>query len=61
MITLKVEEMHCEKCVERISRALKNAGIDFEVSLENKTVKVDSSKVDKAVEELADIGFDAVK
>lgn len=60
MTTLKVEEMHCGMCVSRISNALTEAGIEFEISLENKTVSVDSAKVELAVSELDDLGFDAV-
>ena len=39
-VVLKAEDMHCEKCVERITKAMKAADLDFEVSLENKTVTV---------------------
>lgn len=61
MTTLKVEEMHCGMCVSRISNALTEAGITFEVSLEEKTVSVDSTKVAVAIDELDDLGFDAVQ
>lgn len=63
MSVLKVEEMHCEKCVERISRVLKEAGLDFEVSLAEKTVTVngDAASVATAVSEMDDIGFEAVE
>jgi copper chaperone len=57
MKTLKVPDMHCEKCVERISGALSAKGIDFTVSLTNKTVDVDSEKVSGAIEALDDLGF----
>lgn len=62
MTTLKVEEMHCGKCVERITRALDAAGLDFEVSLEEKSVRINGCEhcVKTAVEELDDIGFTAV-
>ena len=33
-VVLKAEDMHCEKCVERITKAMKAADLDFEVSLE---------------------------
>lgn len=62
MTTLKVEEMHCEKCVGRITNALREAGIGFEISLSDKTVTVDGCVhcVETAVAELADLGFSAV-
>ncbi len=60
MTTLKVEDMHCQMCVTRISNALTEAGIAFEISLEDQTVTVDSSKVELAISELDDLGFDAV-
>lgn len=61
MTVLKVEDMHCGKCVERITKALTGADLKFEVSLENKTVTIDGCEhcVKIAVEELDDLGFDA--
>lgn len=59
MTILKVEDMHCNMCVTRISNAFVDAGISFEISLENKTVSVDSTKVDLAISELDDLGFEA--
>lgn len=41
MTTLKVPDMHCEKCVARITKALTEAELKFEVSLAEKTVKVE--------------------
>ena len=38
MNILKVEGMHCEGCVKRVTEGLKAEGIMAEVSLENKTV-----------------------
>lgn len=58
---LKVEGMHCSKCVERIANALKAANIECKIDLESKTVEVADTNADKAIEELDDIGFDAVK
>ena len=60
-MTLKVANMHCPKCVERISKALAAADIECKIDLASKTVEVDDAKSDKAIEELDDIGFDAVK
>lgn len=62
MTTIKVEDMHCEKCVERITKALTEDGVDFQVSLENKTVTIDGCEhcVKTALETLDDLGFDGV-
>jgi len=61
MTTLQVPDMHCEKCVERISKALGGAGLTYKVSLENKTVAIDGCEhcVATAKELLDDLGFDA--
>lgn len=63
MAVLKVEEMHCEKCVERITKALSAAELDFSVSLEDKTVTINGCEhcVKTAVSELDDLGFSAVE
>ncbi|NCC66634.1 MAG: heavy-metal-associated domain-containing protein [Clostridia bacterium] len=60
---LIVPDMHCEKCVERITNGLNAAKLSFQVSLENKTVTVggDEACVKRAIEELDDLGFDAVQ
>jgi len=62
MITLKVPDMHCEKCVERITDALNAANLSFQLSLKNKTVTIEGGEecVKTAIEELDDLGFDAV-
>lgn len=59
MKVLNIEGMHCEGCVKRIKDALTAAGLDFEVSLENKTVTVngDDTAVKTAAEEIFDLGF----
>lgn len=59
METLKIEEMHCINCANRISSALKTEGIKFEIDLEEKSVKIDSEKTELAIEILEDIGFTA--
>ena len=61
MTVLKVPERHCENCVKRITHVLNDAGLDFEVSLEDKTVAINGCEncVKTAVEELDDIGFSA--
>lgn len=60
MTTINVEGMHCGKCVERITKAMEEAKLDFKVSLEDKTVTIDGCEncVKTAVEILDDLGFD---
>ncbi len=62
MTVLKVEDMHCNMCVERITKALNAAELKYEVSLEDKTVTIDGCEhcVKTAIEELDDLGFEAV-
>lgn len=62
MTVIKAEDMHCEKCVERITKALEKAGIDFEVSLADKTVSVNGCEhcVKTTLEILDDLGFEGV-
>ena len=54
-------DMHCEMCVKRVTKALNAEGLDFSVSLEDKTVTVNGSDEDvqKAVKALEAIGFEA--
>lgn len=59
MKKLKVVDMHCEKCVKRISEALTNENIKFEINLEEKIVSVQEEKLAMAVETLDDLGFSA--
>ncbi len=63
MTVLKAEDMHCEKCVERITKAMEREGLKFQVSLADKTVTIDGD--DKAVatakEVMDDLGFDTVE
>ena len=63
MAVLKVKEMHCGKCVERITNALNAVDLDFSVSLEDKTVTINGCAhcVKTAVSELDDLGFTAVE
>ncbi len=51
--------MKCEHCVARITNALTEAGLDFNVSLEDKTVTINGCEkcVGTAMEELEDLGF----
>lgn len=63
MTVLKAEDMHCEKCVERITKAMTEAKLDFKVSLADKTVTIDGCEkcVATAKEIMDDLGFDAVE
>lgn len=63
MRVLKAEDMHCGKCVERITKALDKAGLDFKVDLESKTVSIDGCDqcVATAREIMDDLGFDTVE
>lgn len=58
MTEIKVEGMHCPVCVKRISDALKEAEIEAVISLETKTVSVNENDVERAKEELEDLGFE---
>ena len=51
-----VPDMHCEHCVSRIETALSEAGLNFKVSLEEKTVLIDGCEhcVATAIQELED-------
>lgn len=59
MKTINVPDMHCNKCVERITEALNQESLKFEVSLEQKTVSIDGCDhcVTTAMKTLEDIGF----
>lgn len=54
-------DMKCEMCVKRVTKALNDQGLDFTVSLNDKTVTVNGSDddVQKAVKALDAIGFEA--
>jgi len=54
-----VPDMHCEHCVKRINNALCEAGIKYEVSLEDKCVTVDGCEhcLNTALAEIEDLGF----
>ena len=58
MAIIKVEGMHCPMCVKRIGEALKSADIECEISLEEKTVSVNDADIEKAKEEIEDLGFE---
>lgn len=61
MTIINVPDMHCEHCVARITKALDEAGMKFEVSLENKTVSVIEGDAAAAISELDDLGFEAAE
>ena len=62
MKVIKVADMHCEKCVERITNILTEEGLKFSVSLENKTVTIDGCDhcLKAALEALDDLGFEGI-
>lgn len=59
MKTILVPDMMCENCVKRITNALTEAELAFQVSLPEKTVTIDGCEhcVATAVSELEDLGF----
>jgi copper chaperone CopZ len=59
MKTIKVPDMMCENCVKRITNALNEAELKFNVSLADKTVTIDGCEhcLKTAMEELEDLGF----
>ena len=61
MIILEVPEIHCPKCVERITKALEEDKLTFSVSLEEKTVTIDGCQncANTAISTLDDLGFTA--
>ena len=63
MATLNVPDMHCPKCVERITKGLTQDGLDFTVSLETHTVTVngDGPAVETAMATLDRLGFPATR
>lgn len=56
---ISVPDMHCNKCVERITKALDETGIKYKVSLDHKTVTIDGCEhcLKTALTELEDLGF----
>ncbi len=62
MAVIKVADMHCEKCVARITNLLTEEGLDFSVSLETQTVTINGCEhcVKKALEALDDLGFEGI-
>lgn len=60
MKIIKVDGMHCEKCVARIKTALDEKAIKYEISLEDGTVSIDGCEhcLSTAKEVIYDLGFD---
>ena len=63
MVKLSVPDMHCEKCVERITKALSAQQLKFDISLAEHTVSIDGCDgcVSKALAALDDLGFSSKK
>ena len=59
MFKISVPDMMCENCVKRITNALTEADLKFEVSLADKTVTIDGCQncLKTALGELEDLGF----
>lgn len=57
---LSVPDMSCQHCVNRISNALENLGVeDFEIDLENKKVTVETKDIGSVISVLDDAGYPA--
>ena len=57
--TIKVSDMMCSHCKDRIEKGLAAAALSAVVDLETKTVKVEEKDLEKALGVLDDLGFDA--
>ena len=59
MKLINVPDMMCENCVKRITNALNEAELKFQVNLADKTVAIDGCEhcLKTAMEELEDLGF----
>ena len=62
MKVIKVADMHCEKCGERITKILTEEGLKFSISLAEKTVTIDGCDhcLKTALDALDDLGFEGV-
>ena len=62
MAVIKVEDMHCEKCVARITKLLTEEGLYFSVNLSEKTVTINGCEhcVKTALDALDDLGFEGI-
>lgn len=61
MTKLNVPDMHCNHCVERITKVLTEANLKFTVDLDTKSVTIDGTDADveTAISEMDDIGFES--
>ncbi len=61
MVKLKVKDMMCEHCVNKIATALEAANIKNEINLDDKTVSVDVDKLQllEVLETLEELGYSA--
>lgn len=59
MKTLFAKDIQCNHCTMRIKNAFDHADIQAEISLENKTIKIEESNLEKALDILDDLGFPA--
>ena len=63
-ITFKINDIHCEKCIEKIRQALENLGGLEEVhfDLDEKIVKIEGEADPIAIEQIIqDTGYTAVQ
>lgn len=58
MKTWNVPDMHCERCVARITNALTEEGIAATVTLADQTVTVEDAQAAQVREILDDLGFE---
>ncbi len=55
---ISVPDMHCEKCVKRITEALNKAKIEAEVNLQAKSVDIkNDADLKNALNEIYELGF----
>lgn len=55
---ISVSDMHCEKCVKRITEALNKAKIEAEVNLQAKSVDIkNDTDLKNALNEIYELGF----
>lgn len=57
MKALKVPDMHCQMCVNRINTAFEEDQISCTIALTAQTVTVSDDDVAKAIDTLDDLGF----